>query len=220
MTAGQSEGKTAGIITAAGLSSRMGHFKPLLPFAGSTLIETTVAKLRQAGAIPVIVVVGFRADEIKARFKKRQDMILVNNDNYQNGDMLESVKIGLSKASDCDAAYVVPGDMPVIAADTFRKVRNCMEATGAKVVFPTMEGMRKHPPLIHRACFSAVENYRGEGGLRAALEQFSRETACIPVDDIGCTLDADTWEDYQGLLAYQEQANFRVQKSNRKTSLS
>lgn len=208
MTADQSALRTAGIITAAGLSSRMGSFKPLLPFAGKTFIETGVANLQQAGAMPVIVVVGFRAEEIKARFIQQREMIFVTNDNYQNGDMLESVKIGLNKASGCDAVYVMPGDMPAIAVGTFRKVRNCMEETGAKVVFPTMGGKRRHPPLIRSACFSAIENYNGEGGLRGALQQFGEETACIPVDDIGCTLDADTWEDYLKLLAYKEQENF------------
>ena len=54
--------KPAGaLILAAGMSRRMGSFKPLMEFQGETLIGRVVRSLREAGASPIVVVVGCRA---------------------------------------------------------------------------------------------------------------------------------------------------------------
>lgn len=193
----------AGVVLAAGLSRRMGQFKPLLPYAQSSIIETTVANLKQAGVGKIIVVTGYRSTEIAQQFLNWDNVLLVKNYNYQHGEMLESVQLGLREVADCVATYVVPGDMPAIAIETFIKLRQCMAQTDAKVVFPTLNGKRKHPPLIKSSCFPAIWNFGGEGGLRVALEQFLVQTVCVPVKDVGCTIDADTWKDYMRLQAYQ-----------------
>ncbi|WP_199883949.1 nucleotidyltransferase family protein [Anaerosinus massiliensis] len=197
--------RIAGIVVAAGLSKRMGLFKPLMPYTHGSMIETTVTKLQQAGTDKIILVTGYRSAEIAERFLHAENVLLVKNEQYLYGDMLESVQLGLKEAVDCDAAYVMPGDMPAIAVETFLKVRHSMEQTGAKVVFPTVAGKKKHPPFIRNACFSTICKFRGEGGLRVILDKFSAETARVPVEDIGCTLDADTWKDYMRLLEYQKQ---------------
>ena len=57
--------KIAGIVPCAGLSRRMGAFKPLLPFGNGTIIRGTVKSLLDAGVSKVIVVAGYRADEIE-----------------------------------------------------------------------------------------------------------------------------------------------------------
>jgi len=198
-----SHNNIAGVVLAAGLSRRMGQFKPLLPYDRSSIIETAVAKLKQAGVGKIVVVTGYRSTEIAQRFLNWDNVLLVKNYNYQHGEMLESVQLGLRKVANCDAAYVVPGDMPAIAVQTFIKVWQCMDKTGAKVVFPTVNGKRKHPPLIKSSCFPAICDFNGEGGLRGALEQFLEQTACVSVEDVGCTIDADTWKDYMRLQAYQ-----------------
>src|SRR5688500_152347 len=56
----------AAVLLAAGRSRRMGAFKPLLPFGGSTVVEACVAALREAGAGEVVVVLGHRGEEVRA----------------------------------------------------------------------------------------------------------------------------------------------------------
>lgn len=203
----QKELCVAGVVAVAGLSSRMGDFKPLLPCGNSTIIQTTIASLQQAGAFPIVVVVGHRGGEIKKLISKMDGVQVLNNPNYQNGEMLESIQLGLAQVSGCDAAFVLPGDMPAISRQTFELVRHRMLETGACVVFPTLEGRLKHPPLIRKDCFQAICNFKQEGGLRAALNQFQENTQYVPVDDFGCTLDADTPEEYRELLCYQNRTS-------------
>lgn len=200
----QDELRIAGVVAAAGLSSRMGDFKPLLPCANSTIIQTTITSLQQAGAHQIIVVVGHRGDEIEKLVSKIDRVRVLYNSNYQNGDMLESIQLGLKQVSGCEAAFVLPGDMPAISPQTFEKVRRRMLETGAFVVFPTLEGRPKHPPLIRATCFESICAFKQEGGLRAALHQFCEKTEYVAVDDFGCALDADTPEQYRELLRYQE----------------
>ena len=52
--------RTGAVITAAGMSSRMGEFKPLLPYKGTTMIRYLTELFLDAGAVPVVVVTGFR----------------------------------------------------------------------------------------------------------------------------------------------------------------
>ena len=53
------------ILLAAGRSSRMGAFKPLLPFGESTVIRSCIRNLRDGGVQNIVVVVGHRADDVK-----------------------------------------------------------------------------------------------------------------------------------------------------------
>ena len=106
--------KIAGIVPCAGLSRRMGAFKPLLPFGDGTIISGTVKSLLNAGVSKVIVVAGYRADEIEEELASMSGTEIIHNDNFEHGDMMESVQVGIARALAFDGITVVPGDMPMI----------------------------------------------------------------------------------------------------------
>jgi len=62
----------AAIIPAAGSSSRMGHFKPLLQVDGQTLIQRAISVFRQNRIDDIIVVTGHRADDLEAALVKEE----------------------------------------------------------------------------------------------------------------------------------------------------
>ena len=68
---GSKTNEVAAIILAAGRSSRMGAFKPLLPFGPKTVIETCIDNMRSGGVERVVVVAseGPRSAELKAHLK-------------------------------------------------------------------------------------------------------------------------------------------------------
>ena len=68
--------KTGAVLAAAGLSSRMGDFKPLLPFGDTTIAFHVTSMLRRLGADPVIVVTGYRAEGTGGSFKGQQAPVL------------------------------------------------------------------------------------------------------------------------------------------------
>ena len=116
--------------------------------------------------------------------------------------MLDSVKIGVNSISSCDAFYLLPGDMPAINKSTFLKVRKTMEQTKATVVFPTIDGFKKHPPLISSNLIKDILNFNSDGGLRELWKDFDSQIVTVPVDDTGCNLDVDTKVQYKYVCQY------------------
>jgi len=219
--------KTAGIIVAAGLSSRMGDFKPLLPFRSSTIIENTIDTMKQAGIETIVVVIGHNK-ELMEEVLGSCNVITIYNPTYATSDMMTSIKIGLeeifrvqeskdnieienkeienkeieNKETHIEALFILPGDMPAISPTTLIKIQNYLKYCNAKIIFPTIQGRKKHPPLIRVELLQEIYHYQGNMGLRGALEPYEMDTAFLEVDDYGCTVDTDTPEDYKRLLEY------------------
>lgn len=196
---------TGGLILAAGLSSRMGGFKPLLPINETPLITLCVEGMLRAGVSCVVVVLGCHAAKVEAvlqPYVQTGSVRFAYNRDYATTDMLASIKKGLAALPSCDAFYLLPGDMPAVAQSTYAVLRREIERTNASVVFPSVDGRRKHPPLIASTGIPNILAYTGDFGLRGVWEQLS--CAMVEVADTGCTLDADTTEDYERLKRYLE----------------
>ncbi|HLZ18614.1 MAG TPA: NTP transferase domain-containing protein, partial [Smithellaceae bacterium] len=58
--------KIAAVIVAAGFSSRIGSFKPLLPMGSSTIIETAINTFRSIGVGNIVVITGYNAEVLEA----------------------------------------------------------------------------------------------------------------------------------------------------------
>lgn len=186
-----------GLILAAGLSSRMEEFKPLMPLRGKTLIENAIDSMLDGGVRQVVVVIGHRADELEALLvpKYGSRVILARNPDYATKDMLHSVQVGCRAMPECAAFFLLPGDMPVIRRSTFRTVKSVRDGS-ISVIFPTLDGYRKHPPLIDCRLIPEILAFRGSGGLRQFWNERTSIIRTVSVDDQGVWVDLDTQEDY------------------------
>lgn len=195
-----------GLILAAGMSSRMRQFKPLMRIEEKTIIETTVDHMLEAGVDQITVVLGYRGSEIKEVLeldeKRCRYLKFAYNPNYETTQMLDSIKIGLDKMGICDRFFIAPGDMPAITTKTYQTlIEVAADKSDFKVIFPTLEGYRKHPPLISWDCRDNILQFQGNG-LRELWKEYEAEIVEIPLEDNGCTIDIDTPEDYQKLCQY------------------
>lgn len=188
-----------GLILAAGLSSRMGDFKPLMPFRGKTLIENTVSSVLGGGAQSVVVVTGFRGEELETLLRCRYGdrVLFARNYDFAETDMMHSIQIGCRALPLCEAFFLLPGDMPVVQRTTFHKLIQARPANAVSVVFPTLGGYRKHPPLVDVRLIPNILAFDGEGGLRRLWQQHKELVYTVPVDDDGVWIDLDTQHDYQ-----------------------
>lgn len=168
--------KLYGIILAAGFSSRMGSFKPLMPVNGFPLIQMTAQNMFNAGIEDVCLVLGHRSTEIMGALKGMPfSPHFVFNDNYQHSDMLESIKVGISFAKDADAVMILPGDIPLVSPHMIRDLILCAEKTVADVVYPVNGQRRCHPVILKRNIFEKVLYYTGNDGLRGILRNLCEE---------------------------------------------
>jgi len=189
---------TTAIILAAGSSSRMGGFKPLMPLGNRTVIEHIVGLFHNAGIRNIRVVVGYRAADVASALKT-WNVDLVLNASYSDG-MFSSVKCGVeSLEPDCDAFFVHPTDIPLVRPETMTALSAAYQPN--HILYPLFEKRRGHPPLIPGGFASLILNFSGRGGLRSALKQMESDALEVAVADEGILLDMDTPEDYQRVLA-------------------
>lgn len=186
------------VILAAGLSKRMQAFKPLLPYGGSTVIQTTVSKLLEGNVRDIVVVTGFLAPEIQ-QVLCGLPVRFVHNRDFARTQMFESVKLGLMAAEGNDI-FLLPADLPEFNPSLLEQLRS---ASG-QAVYPVCGGKNGHPLLLRRTAVETVLQHEGQRGLKGALSRL--DTATIETPDKGCLMDIDTPEDYQRLVEFRAQS--------------
>lgn len=194
--------KIVGLISAAGLSSRMGVFKPLLDLEGKPLICRTVESLLDGGAEQVIVVTGRNSERIEDALSIYPQVKIIYNAEYAQTAMYDSVRIGLKQIDSCDAILFLPADVPAVRPETIRLLIEEWISRKTDVLYPLYQDKHWHPPVIAGHLLPALINYNGEYGLRGALESLCVSVAEKQVYDRACTMDADYIEDYQALCQY------------------
>lgn len=188
-------------ILAAGFSSRMPAFKPLLHLQGRSLLEWTANLWQQAGIEQITVLVGHRAEEVCAEAKRLGLSWLHNPDPAQG--MFSSVRLAAQAARPLDGFFLLPVDIPLVRPATIHKLlvtyKSVEDLADKPVLYPTFQGQRGHPPLIPNTLLDAILDYSGPGGLQALLERYPGQD--VPVWDRGILLDADTPDDFAVLKA-------------------
>ena len=112
------------VIVAAGLSSRMGDFKPMLTMGSISVSKRIIATLRHAGVERIVVVTGYRADDLEHHLA-RSGVLFFRNENYRTTDMFHSACIGLRYLiASCDRILFTPVDVPLFTSETVRQLLN------------------------------------------------------------------------------------------------
>lgn len=198
--------KTAAIILAAGFSSRMDAFKPLMKLGGRRVLDRVVDLYRQAGIADIRVVAGHRSHEIRAALAGNP-VTVVENPHYAEG-MYSSVVAGVKTLPrDISSFFVHPVDIPLVRPHTLTRLLDEAGNDPPPVVYPVFDGRHGHPPLIHKNLEHAIVSHDGQGGLRTLLIRFDTEARDVPVADEGVLLDLDTPADYENLTARLETGN-------------
>lgn len=189
-------GKLAAIVTAAGISSRMGGFKPLLDMDGKSMIRRVVDLMLASGADPVVVVTGYRARDVEEHLADA-GVLFVRNERYYGTQMLDSLLAGAAVLpSEAERILISPADIPLVEDGT---VQALLAAEG-QFVRPACRGKTGHPVILTRELLERLDGYSGSDGLRGAMEAYGITPVDVAVADEGILLDGDTREEYAALL--------------------
>lgn len=187
-----------GLIPAAGYSSRMGEFKPLISAGGKSLLERVISSLKQGGVEEVYVVTGYRAEEVEEE-SRRLGCMTVHNSLYSEG-MFSSVQAGVRAMGVFDGAFFfLPGDIPLVRSSTILYLARSFSEED-QILVPSFRGRKGHPPLISGKLCHAIASYGGDRGLRGFMDTIQGGVRICQVADRGVLKDADTPEDLKEII--------------------
>jgi CTP:molybdopterin cytidylyltransferase MocA len=188
------------VILAAGLSSRMGRSKPLLPLPnGDTFVTRIVRSFLEAGVDDVVVVLGHEADAVAATLiESGAPARFVINEAYQTGQ-LSSVLRGLNAIDrpGVKAMLLTLVDVPLVSPETIRAVVARYKATNAPIVRPVRGNDHGHPVLIDRMLFPLLRAADPQTGAKPIVRDHVSAAGDVAVDDEGAFCDIDTPEAYE-----------------------
>lgn len=189
----------AAIVLAAGASSRLGQPKQLLLHGGETLLERALRLASEAGATPVIAVLGAHYDRIRAavRFGKLNKAIPVLNSGWEQG-IATSIHAGLraleESAPQASGVLILGCDQPRLTAVHLRGLLEAFDAQAAPaMVASAYAGIVGTPAVFPRAVFAELGALRGSQGARALLVQPTCTLIALPFP--GGEVDIDWTED-------------------------
>jgi molybdenum cofactor cytidylyltransferase len=195
--------KTAGIVLAAGGSSRLGTAKQLVEWHGIPLVKHVAGRALAAGLSPVMVVTGAKADQVRAALQGLP-VSFVHNPAWESGQA-SSVQAGVRALSaECGAAVFLLSDQPQVPSDLLRALVSAHVASLSCLVAPRVLGQRANPVLFDRSVFQELLLLSGDTGGRSLFSDPQRfPVHWIDWDDPDLLLDVDTDEDYRRLLSME-----------------
>jgi molybdenum cofactor cytidylyltransferase len=198
--------KVAGLVLAAGRSTRMGGPNKLLAeIGGRPLARIAVDEALASSARPVIVVTGHQREQVEAALADLP-VTFVHNPDYAQG-LSTSLKVGIAALpAEVDGAIVCLGDMPQVDARLIDRLIGAFDPErGALVVVPTIAGKRGNPVVWSRRFFPQLAALEGDVGARHVIGTYG-EAVTEVLADPAAFVDVDTPEALSALKAEIETA--------------
>lgn len=194
----------AGIILAAGESSRYGKPKQLLEFHGEPFVRRVAKTALAAGLSPVVVVTGANAQAVRAVVSDL-NVVIARNSAWQEGQS-SSIRAGLPphparpSAGQVGAAIFLLADQPQVTRHVLEALKSRHAEGLFPIVAPLIADRRGNPVLFDRVTFADLLKLEGDIGGRALFRNYPVEY--IPWHDEHLLFDVDNEDDYRKLLAW------------------
>ncbi len=181
------------LILAAGMSTRMGTWKMMLPWGKGTVLDSAIADALSF-CDRVILVTGFRGAELHQRYAHHPDIELVHNASYQEG-MFSSIQAGVKRIK-ARHFFIALGDMPAAGAGVYASLWRQRRET---CLIPEYQQGRGHPVLLPFSIIEKIGSAGADDNLKTVVHQFGSQT--VGVQESGIHWDVDTPQQYQQLLS-------------------
>jgi len=191
--------KITGAVLAAGLSSRMGQNKLLLPYKDHTVIEEVLDNLCKVNLDERMLIIGFEREKMEKAIKRKfaSHFKIVYNDRYALGRS-ESIKRAVENISpDSDALLFMVGDKPSVPSSLIQKAIDEFKRHNPPILSIKTPAERGHPGIFRKNLLPELLKLEGDIGAHDLIAQYKDQMLEIP--DNAVQIDIDTMEDYRKL---------------------
>lgn len=157
--------KVNGLLISAGLSGRMGEFKPLMLFDGESFITGITRKLLRF-CNEVVVVSGFQNEKVESVINSQfQDRVsCAYNPHFEKG-MFTSLKAGIDRLENSDWVLYHFVDQPFFTNEFYYEL--ILHANNeCDWVQPVCDGKEGHPVMFNRKVIELVKESSLDSNLR------------------------------------------------------
>jgi len=194
----------AAAVLAAGRGSRLGGdaAKPLVVWHGRPLVHWALDAARASGLAPVVVVVGYRGDEVREAIPSDAAVRVVDNVEWEEGiaSSLRAALRALEPIGDVEAVCVGLADQPLVGAEAYRRLAE-YDGDDA-IVEARYHGEPGNPVKLARSLWADALRLRGDVGARSLMRDHT--VGLVECGDTGNAADIDTLEDLERLQRQQE----------------
>ena len=194
--------RVAGILLAAGESTRMGKTKQLLSFGEKTLIERVLVEALNSELDKVVLVLGYQAVQIKKIINPvfpQPKLTIIENRQFKQG-ISSSIIAGLSEIENThDHVMILLGDMPFIHRDLINLLIRRYLQSGLLIAAIKGQDRPAHPMIFSRQLYPELMILRGDVGARSLFTKYSEKVCLIEPEGPYDAKDIDTPEDYAGI---------------------
>ena len=184
------------VMLAAGLSSRMGKWKMMMPWGAGTLLDSALASAL-AFCDRVVLVTGHRGDELAAYYQAHPAIDIVHNPDYAAG-MFSSVQRGAAAVTSA-RFFLALGDMPEVTPGVYRALWASPEHHACLI--PGCDRGRGHPVLLPACASELIKKAPQDATLKDVLSQI--ESRVVPVTVQGIHWDVDTPVQYEQVAGWR-----------------
>ena len=190
-------GPIAGILLAAGTSSRMGSNKLLFELNGESVLRGAARRALAGGLAPLFVVLGHQADRVRQELEGLPCHTVVNPD-YEQG-INTSLKAGVAALpEDVQGAMVMLSDMPFVTPEMLAGLIARYRSSTAPLAISDYEGVNAPPMLYDRCLFGELLAMTGEGCGRQVVKRHRHEAEVLAWP-AAALADLDVPDDYARL---------------------
>jgi len=187
---------TAGLVLAAGGSSRLGQPKQLLPYGSDTLLGYVLQTARACSFQQLLCVLGAGAEEVRTEVDL-EGVQLVENPDFGEG-CSSSIAAALEVIDTrCELLVMMLGDQPGVRADTVAAL--LAGRRGAPLAACAYSDARGHPLAFVHSMFGELAALHGDKGVWRLLDRYAGALVEVPIAG-PVPRDVDTWEDYEAVL--------------------
>ena len=193
---------TAGIILAAGMSTRFGRLKQVQAIDGKPLLEWAIDACLGSNLERIFLVLGFRRQEILrvlASKIRHPRLDVIFNAHYRNGQS-SSLHAGINAVKDSfPSAMFVLGDQPLIDAPTLDFLLERFWSSRKSICAPFFNNKRGNPVIFSNEYYTEIAGIEGDVGARRIIEDNPGQVLSVPLRRLSFFYDVDTQEDVKNI---------------------